>query len=320
MGRQVFLAVGHGSRVPEAVAEARGFVAALSAHLGREVGLCFLELADPDLATGLTQAAQEAGPGGSVLALPLFLGAAGHQKNDVAAALQWARGQFPEVHFRMATPLAPHAGLVELLALRIAEALAAAKVAADDRTAVLLVGRGSSDPGGNSEVARLAYLLFSSGRFHTVEYAFQAVGRPTVAEGVCRCVALGAQRAVVVPYLLFTGLVERDIYAVAEAAAAETGLPLLRAARLGIHPLLVEIAAQRLAEAMDGEAAINCDLCKYRFALPGHEEAVGSPQTTHHLHGGSAHGHDHGHDHHHGHHHHGHSHSHDHRHGHRHDR
>lgn len=293
MGHRIFLAVGHGSRVPEGIAEARGFIGALSARLGMKVGLCFLELADPDLATGLSQAAQQAEAGGSVSVLPSFLGAAGHQKNDVAASLQWARDQFPEVHFHMATPLAPHAKLATLLALRVDEALAAAPAAADDKTAVLLVGRGSSDPAGNSEVARLAYLLFSSGRFHTVEYAFQAVSRPTVAEGIRRCHALGARRIVVAPYLLFTGDVERDIYAVAAATATETGLPLLRSARFGIHPLLIDIAAQRLDEAAAGDAAMNCDLCKYRFALPGHESAVGRPQTTHHLHGGSGHGYDH---------------------------
>lgn len=287
MGKQILLAVGHGSRVPAAINEAHSFIEALSVHLGHKVELCFLELADPDMATGLSRAAQQAEAGGNVVVLPLFLGAAGHQKNDVATALQWARAQFPDVRFQMATPLAPHAKLVRLLTLRINEALAAVPAAAGDQTAILLIGRGSSDPGGNSEVARLAYLLFSSGRFSTVEYAFQAVSRPTVAEGVRRCHALGARRAIVVPYLLFTGDVEHDIRTVAEKTAREVGLPLLHVPHLGAHPLLIEIIEQRLGEALADAAAVTCDLCKYRFALPGFERQVGLPQTTHHLHGGA---------------------------------
>ncbi len=294
MDHQVILAVGHGSRAPAAIAEARRFTDALAGQLGQEVTICFLELADPDLATGLTLAAQRAGDGGHVVVLPLFLAAAGHQKNDVAAALQWARGQFPETRFTMATPLGPHAQLIALVAQRIDEAIAAAAPAFQpDVSTVLLVGRGSSDPAGNSEIARMAYILGAAGRFHTVEYAFQAVARPTVAEGVRRCARLGAQQVIVAPYLLFTGDVEEGIYRSAAEAARDLGLPLIPARRLGVHPLVVEVARQRLAEALDGAAAINCDLCKYRFPLPGYEDQVGQPQVSRHLHGGAAHAHDH---------------------------
>jgi len=294
MDRQVILAVGHGSRAPAAIAEARNLANELAGQVGQEVNVCFLERADPDLATGLTQAARRAGSGGCVVVLPLFLAAAGHQKNDVAAALGWARAQFPDIRFTMATPLGPHAHLVSLVAQRINEALdLAGDALAPEASAVLLVGRGSSDPAGNSEVARLAYILSATGRFHTVEYAFQAVARPTVAEGVRRCARLGAQQVVVAPYLLFTGDVDRDIRRTAEEAGRDLGLRLICASYLGVHPLVVEVARQRLAEALAGAAAMNCDLCQYRFPLPGREDQVGRPQRTHHLHGGAAHEHDH---------------------------
>lgn len=294
MIRPVILAVGHGSRVAAAVSEARAFVAALAADIGQDVVACFLELADPDMATGLTQAAEQAGAGGSVVVLPLFLGAAGHQKNDVAVAIGWVREQFPRVNFRLAAPLAPHAKLVELLALRVGEALAQAGPGAE-QTGVLVVGRGSSDPAGNAEVARLAYLLFAGGRFHAVEYAFQAVARPKMAEGVRRCHALGARQVVVAPYLLFTGDVEQDIRQVTEEAARSLDLSLIHADHLGVHPLLIDIARQRLDDAQADAAAMTCDLCKYRFALPGFERQVGLPQTTHHLHGGAHPDHEHSH-------------------------
>jgi sirohydrochlorin cobaltochelatase len=185
MTQQVVLAVGHGSRVAEAIVQFQEFVMALAARIEQPVSACFLELADPDLADGLSRAAQQAGAGGQVMVLPMFLGSAGHYKNDVPSGLHWARTSFPEVDFRYATPLGVHARLVELLLLRIREAEQAdqGRLPASE-TSLLIVGRGSSDPGANSELARLAYLAGCGQSYLSVEYAFQAVAHPTMGEAV----------------------------------------------------------------------------------------------------------------------------------------
>lgn len=297
MANPTLLVVGHGSRVTEAIHQVRQFVDALTAALGRPVQHCFLELVDPDLATGVADAAAAAGPNGVVVILPLFLGAAGHQKNDVASAIQTMRALYPGVTFRYGAPLGIHAGLVQLLDLRVQECLAAAGDALPpEETAVLVVGRGSSDPDANSEIAKLAHLLFEKRPYRTVERAYQAVAHPAVDEGVRRCRLLGARQVVVAPFTLFTGAVDEDIRAVSDRAGAALGLRVLHAGYLGVHPLLIDVAAQRVREAMDGSVAMNCDLCKYRFPMAGYEHQVGLPQTTHHLHGGAAH---HDHEHHH---------------------
>jgi sirohydrochlorin cobaltochelatase len=300
MPNQTVLVVGHGSRVLDAIDQFHQFTDALSARVNQPVGHCFLELVDPDMATGLTDAAQRVGDGGEVIVLPLFLGAAGHQKNDVAASIQWGRAQFPSVAFRYSTSLGPHAKLVELLDLRVRQALETEPDAlSPGETFVLVVGRGSSDPTSNSEIARSAYLLFEKHPYLSVEYAYQAVARPKVDEGVHRCKLLGARQVVVAPYILFTGKVEEDIRHVSSRMAAELGLRALHAQHLGIHPLLLDVAEQRLQEAIDGTASMSCDLCKYRWPMAGYEHQVGQPQITHHLHGGSArrHSHDHHHEH-----------------------
>jgi len=324
MLNQTLLIVGHGSRVPQAVAQFHQFTAALAERVAMPVSSCFLELADPDMATGLTTAAEQVGQGGQVLVLPLFLGAAGHQKNDVAAAVQWARAQFPGVKFEYGAPLAPHAKLIELLDLRVRETFAAQPAALPlEESVVLVVGRGSSDPDSNSEVARAAYLLGEKRPYRAVEFAFQAVARPKVADGLRRCAQLGAKQIVVAPYILFTGKVDEFILEVTQQAETELGLPALVASFLGAHPLAIDVAEQRVQELLAGAAAMTCDLCKYRFPMAGYESQVGLPQETHHLHGGSAHHHDHDHHHHeHEHHHHhdhdDHEHEHGHKHGHRH--
>ena len=295
------LIVGHGSRVPQAVTEFNVFAAAVAAKVDMPAATCFLELADPDLATGLTDAARAVGAGGNVLVLPLFLGGAAHQKNDVAAAIRWAREQFSDVNFHYGTPLGPHANLVTLTAHRVEDVLIArADALPPEETAVLVVGRGSSDPASNAEIARTARLLWEKRPYLTVEYAFQAVAHPKVAEGLQRCVALGARQIVVMPYLLFTGKVDESIRAIADRFSREHNIPVLTTEYLNAHPLVVDVAVQRVREMLDHTAAMTCDLCKYRFPMAGYEHQVGAEQHTHHLHGGSAHSHRHGHHHHHG--------------------
>jgi sirohydrochlorin cobaltochelatase len=292
MTKHAVLMVGHGSGVQEAVEEFHAFGDALSERLGRPVDRCFLELVDPDIATGLSSSAQIVGEGGEVVVLPLFLGAAGHQKNDVASSIQWAREQFPGVRFRYASPLGPHAKLVQLLDLRVRECLdGRGDALAPGDTGVLVVGRGSSDPSSNGDVAKTAHMLFEKRPYLAVEHAFQAVARPTVEEGIRRCKSLGAKQVVVVPFILFTGKVDEDIRRVSERTGKALTLSVLQADYLGVHDLLLEVAQQRLQEAIDGMAAMNCDLCKYRFPMAGYERQVGLPQTTHHLHGGSTHDH-----------------------------
>lgn len=288
----VTLLVGHGSRRAEAIAQFNHFVSDFAALTGQPAHSCFLELAEPDMASGLEHAAREAGAGGTVVVLPIFLGAANHEKNDVATAIQWARQHFPDVMFRYATPLGPHAQLIALLDLRLREAHErAADALPVEESSVLVVGRGSSDPDSNSELARTAHLLFENRPYRFVTYAFQAVARPTIEEALHYCYATGTRQVLVAPYILFTGRVYEDILAVSSQVAARLGLRVIHAAYLAPHPWLLEVAQQRWQEALEGSARMTCDICKYRFPMAGYEDQVREPQHTHHLHGGHDHSH-----------------------------
>jgi len=284
------LMVAHGSPSVGAIAQTNDFRQQFADRCPYPVSLCYLELSRPDLETGLLQAAQNAGDGGRVLLLPLFLGAASHQKNDLPVALQWARQAFPRVGFACAAPLGPHANLIALLDLRIRQALAGANGALPaEESIVLVVGRGSSDPDSNSEIARTARLLFENRPYQSVEYAYQAVARPTIPEGVTRAALLGAKQLIVAPDLLFTGWVEQEILARVEQKAKEYGLAVVAARPLGVHLLSIETAEIRVDEALTGSVAMSCDLCKYRLPLAGYEQQVGKPQTSHHFQPGGGH-------------------------------
>ena len=256
MFRREFLLVGHGSRVAEANAQFYMFEAALASHLGQPIRHCFVELVEPDLWAGLTAAAQEAGPGSEVVILPLFLGAALHVKHEIAGVVARAAEAFPGVTFRYALPLGFHVKLAELLDIRVRAALSTIPEALpSEETTVLVVGGGSSDPDSNSSVNRVARVLYEYGHYAAVEVAFQRVTTPTTADGVACCHQLGAKQVVVAPYLLFTGIVHQKTCQAAEDKARQLGLKLIHASYLGpTHSLLLDVAVQRMTEALDGTA------------------------------------------------------------------
>ncbi|MEM7131829.1 MAG: sirohydrochlorin chelatase [Chloroflexota bacterium] len=282
--KRVLLLIGHGSRDEAAIAEYNQFAASLEQHLSIPVQSCFLEFADPPIARGI-QSAVELHGATEVIALPLFLGAGGHQKNDVPAIINWAKARYPQVTFRYGTPIGTHYGIVQTLAARAEEMLAFADVEPSE-TALLLVGRGSSDPDSNSEVYKMARMLWEGREYSWVESCFYALTKPDISTGIARCVQLGARHIVVLPYLLFTGFILRRTAAQVEAAKTQyPNLSIQVAGHLSTHQAVIEAVAQRYEEATQGLAAMSCDLCKYRHRFAGYEQEFGLPQNSDHHHG-----------------------------------
>lgn len=279
------LLIGHGSRDAEAITEYHQFAEKLAGDLGLPVYPCFLEFADPPIVDGI-RACVEAGAR-QVVALPLFLGPAGHQKNDVPAILNWAKTQWPEVQFKYGVPLGAQPQIISVLAQRAAEAIAASPAAIPAaETALLLVGRGSRDPDSNSEVYKIARMLWEGRSYGWVESAFYSLTQPDIPTALERCIRLGARRVVVLPYLLFTGAICRRTGDQARAVQSRhPGVEILVAEHLSLHPEVIEAVRYRYQEVVAGTATMTCDLCKYRHRFAGFENEYGLPQTSDHHHG-----------------------------------
>jgi sirohydrochlorin cobaltochelatase len=72
-------------------------------RLNTVVQPCFLELADPPIAQAIDDCVRAGFR--RIVALPLLLGAAGHQKNDIPVALNQARARYPDLDIRYGAPL-----------------------------------------------------------------------------------------------------------------------------------------------------------------------------------------------------------------------
>jgi sirohydrochlorin cobaltochelatase len=300
------LFVGHGSRDQEGTAEFCELVEHFRAREpGRIIEWGFLEFARPVLGEAVARCVERGAR--TVAVLPGMLMAAGHAKNDIPSEIHEARRRYPNVQFHYGRHLHLHPKVLELSKLRIEEVEHEGQPIDRRDSLLLVVGRGSSDPDANADVAKLARLLGEGLGFGWSASCYIGVTTPLLPDALERCARMAFARVVVFPFFLFTGVLEKRIrQQTAEFAAAHPQTEFLCADYLHAHPLLQEVFAERLEEALHGSPHMNCELCKYRVRLPGFESAVGQPQVGHHHHvrGIGQHDHDHGEHDHHGHHHH----------------
>jgi sirohydrochlorin cobaltochelatase len=298
------LLVGHGSRDPDGQREFLIFAGKVQQAAGnRPVVPCFLELAEPTIPQGIERCLALGYR--DIAAVPVLLFAARHNKHDVPAEFDQVRGRHPELrirygrHFGITTEIVD--GLRALLAQ--AERQTARPQVDRDRTVVLLVGRGSSDPDANSDVCKLARILWEGSGYRSVETCFIGITHPRMPEGLQRCLLLQPQRIIVLPYLLFTGVLVKRIAAVArEFGQNHPAVEVLLTDDIGELPVFMDLLFEREREALAGSVAMNCDACKWRRAGLAQEHGHGHEAQTGHAHAhGHGHSHPHGHDHHHGH-------------------
>ncbi|KEO81808.1 sirohydrochlorin chelatase [Tumebacillus flagellatus] len=302
------LLVGHGSRVQEGNDQLLAFAKRVEARLGERypvIETCFLELTTPTIAQGISACVERGAT--RVTLVPIILFGAGHSKIHIPHAIDNAREQYPGVEFSYGKPIGVHPKALEILMSRLEEAgleIEAREGEARRDEAILIVGRGSSDPDANSDLFKVSRLLWERTPVKYVETCYIGVTDPNLEDGLRRCRALGAKRVYVLPYFLFTGvLIQRIEDYMEKFRVAFPEMEMRLAEYFGFHDALIELVEERAEEAAAGDVKMNCDHCQYRLgAMADHHH---HDHDHHHDHE-----HHHDHDHHHDHEHHDHDHEH----------
>ena len=309
ISRPPLVLVGHGTRSAAGVDEFRRFVERVRARAGGRLPAVdggFIELSSPSLAEAVARmpagthqdgppkdGPPKDGPPRDMVAVPLVLTSAGHGKGDIPASLARERERHPGLRWRYGRPLGPHPVLLDLLAQRIAAALAGES---PETTQVLLVGRGATDPDANAEVAKVARLLWEGRGYAGAEFCFVSLAEPSVPAALEKIRRIGAGRVVVAPYFLFPGVLPDRVAAQArQFAATRPRIEVRVAGLIGDCDELAGLVLERYEEAIRGDIRMNCDTCAYRIAMPGFAHMVGRPQTPHHHPDDDNHDHDHDH-------------------------
>jgi sirohydrochlorin cobaltochelatase len=301
MARIGVMVCGHGSRDIDAVEEFQRLVRHLASRLpGHPLESGFLEFARPIIRDGLEKLRLRGVE--RILALPGMLFAAGHVKNDVPSVLNaYAAEHGIRIDFGRDLGIDPK--LLAAARDRIEAALATRAKRPREHTLLAVIGRGTSDPDANGNVAKVARMLWEGMGFGWAEAGYSGVAHPRVDALLERAARLGFGRIVVFPYFLFTGVLVRRIYAQTDAVAARyPQIEFVKAGYLNDHPLVLDAFVERIQGIGAGDVNMNCLLCKYRERIVGHEAAVGTPQQAHHHHvegiGTDTHHHHHHHHHH----------------------
>jgi sirohydrochlorin cobaltochelatase len=281
---EAVLVIGHGSRNPDGNREFLQFVERMKKQLpNRIVEACFLELATPLIQAGIDVCVAKGAT--RITCVPVILFAAGHVKVEIPEQLDIARRRHPEIAIHYGGPIGIHHKIIDILQERLSETEIDLGEQ-DEETAILLVGRGSSDPDANGDFCKMARLLWEKSPVSILETAFMGVTQPTLEQGLDRCIRLGAERILILPYFLFTGVLINRMADLVEKY--QTRYPRRRftmAQYFGLHDGLIDVLVERAHEAVAGRAAMNCDLCQYRLSARHHHHH----HHRHHIDEGEAH-------------------------------
>jgi sirohydrochlorin ferrochelatase len=243
--RSALLLVGHGTRETAGVAQMLDLARQLAARLPETiVEPCFLELAEPTIGEGMDRCVDRGAH--EIVVSPLLLFAAGHAKRDIPQAVAAAAARHAGLAVRQSPHLGCHRRLLELSALRFAEAVG--QLSADEaaRTLLVMVGRGSRDPAATSEMAAFSRLRFEHERLGWLETCFIAMARPSLDEALAVVAAMPFERIVIQPHLLFAGELSARVRDATEQAAIQwPERQWIAAAPLGPHPLLIQAVIEQ---------------------------------------------------------------------------
>jgi sirohydrochlorin ferrochelatase len=237
MAAPALVALAHGSRDPRSSASITALVDAVrSMRPDLKVDRAFLDLAKPSLDTTIDRLSRKHE---EIVVVPLLLTEAYHAKVDVPSAIAAAQARHPEVRIRATPILGLEARFLEVLDLRMREALASAR--ARELDALVLAAAGSSDPLANQSVARLARLWGSHHKL-PVTAAFASSSPPATGEAVRAFRKEGRRHIAVASLFLAPGfLPDRAAELALEAGAVAVSEP------LGAHPEIARTVLARYA-------------------------------------------------------------------------
>lgn len=240
--------LGHGSSRPEGQAEFFEFTRLVQAK-ARGYSLVqpgLLELTEPTIPDALDRCI--AAGVTAIHALPVFLTRGRHATVDVPTYLETFRAAHPEIRIRYGQCLGMDDRIIEVLSERMIQAWPQTQVAGGTgQPDAILVGRGTANPEDNVGLTPIAARL-SEVTHARVRIAFVEHAEPTILGQIEAAVAGGADRLLVLPYLLFAGVVLSRLTAQVDAARARfPTVEILQARHLGPHPNLAAVLLARAA-------------------------------------------------------------------------
>jgi len=246
------LYVGHGTRSKKGAEEAKRFLQKVMDEVKEPIQeISFLELTEPSIEEGFVRCIERGAT--SITVVPLFLLTAGHIKKDIPETLGLLQERHPHIAVTVADPF----GVQDVILDGMTELVMSTAGLLSPDAAVLIVGRGSSDPVIHRNFAEIANGLKDRLGIKRVNVCYLAATTPTFAEGIER-ISREFSRVVVVPYLLFGGLLLSEVQAEVRKRQ-KAGQSIMTTSALSKHRVIKDIVVERASgrRSVESYAAIN---------------------------------------------------------------
>jgi sirohydrochlorin ferrochelatase len=239
---KAILYIGHGTRSQKGAEEARNFVHRVMERINIPIQeLSFLELTDPSIEQGFCSCVEKGATEISVV--PVFLLSAGHIKKDIPEALDALKKTYPHVKVDIKDPFGVQGPLLDGLAELIRNH--AGDISPSD--SVLIVGRGSSDPEIHHAFAEIVDGLRGRLGIKNISVSYLAAAEPRFDEGLRLISEQASGRVIVVPYLLFSGLLLSEVNQKVKQRH-NSGQNIIDTGQLSRHSVMEEIVVKRATE------------------------------------------------------------------------
>lgn len=240
---KAILYIGHGTRSKEGAAEAKTFVHRVMERIDVEIQeISFLELTKPDIEEGFLRCVNRGAT--EITVIPLFLLAAGHIKEDIPLALIALRKKYPNIRVNIRDPFGVQGKILD----GIAELARETVMDISSQDSILIVGRGSSDDSIHTAFAEITKGIRERLGTDEVSVCYLAAAEPRLEEGLESISENTTGRIIVIPYLLFSGLLLNEVNQKVKKRQNQ-GQFIIHTGSLSKHRVIEDIIIERAQEA-----------------------------------------------------------------------
>ncbi|MFE1244211.1 sirohydrochlorin chelatase [Fictibacillus sp. NPDC058756] len=241
---KALLFICHGTRLQKGRNEAEEFVKQCMASVDVPIKeICFLELAEPSISQGFNACIQKGAT--SISVVPVFLLSANHVKIDIPKELKFLQSQYPETEVIFGREFGVHDAISHLLWERITKRVASLS----KNSHILLVGRGSTDPDVKLDLEKIASNLQQHYGIPSIQACFLTGSAPSFEEVLWNSQD-SYDQVIVVPYLLFSGLLINGMKITTKRYLEHSQKEVILCETLGYHPILKEVLLTRIKETL----------------------------------------------------------------------
>ncbi|TKC19188.1 sirohydrochlorin chelatase [Robertmurraya kyonggiensis] len=245
---KAILFVGHGTRLKKGENEAKAFLQNVMEKVDIPIQeISFLELSSPSIEEGFQRCVDRGAK--EVTVVPILLLTAGHMKHDIPAELATIQLSFPKIPITLKQAFGVQGNILDAIAELVHDSVP--DLTSED--SLLIVGRGSSDLGIHTAFSEIEKGIQERLGISKISSCYLAATEPKFHDGLETMLEQSPQRVIVIPYLLFSGLLLSEVM----LACKKRGPKVIQIEPLSRHKAMEDVVVQIATEGMKCDAVLN---------------------------------------------------------------